>query len=171
MPSSGTSSVMKSAHEPIAVPNRDQAHQIDDTRLISVIVWCWDHCKRGRYLQAQATLISLPSNHTEERIIRKQEGTMPNCRRSPDAVYRAGYKSPAAACAGAGRSVPAICQWPPGVRTPGAVDLQGRLGCGALGVRALGRKQEGPSDSPSRAPRHLAGPVTRSSKRPKCGCT
>jgi hypothetical protein len=37
-------------------------------------------------IQAQATLISLPSNHTEERIIRKQEGTMPNCRRSPDAV-------------------------------------------------------------------------------------
>ena len=32
------------------------------------------------------------------------------------------------------------------------VDLQGRLGCGALGARALGRKQEGPSDSPSRAP-------------------
>ena len=32
------------------------------------------------------------------------------------------------------------------------VDLQGRLGCGALGERALGRKQEGPSDSPSRAP-------------------
>ena len=28
-------------------------------------------------IQAQATLISLPSNHTEERIIRKQEGTCP----------------------------------------------------------------------------------------------
>ena len=28
-------------------------------------------------IQAQATLISLPSNHTEERIIRKQDGTMP----------------------------------------------------------------------------------------------
>ena len=30
-------------------------------------------------IQAQATLISLPSNHTEEKIIRKQEGIMPNC--------------------------------------------------------------------------------------------
>ena len=40
-------------------------------------------------IQAQATLISLPSNHTEERIIRKQEGTMPISRRSPDTVYNA----------------------------------------------------------------------------------
>ena len=37
----------------------------------------------------------------------------------------------------------------------GSVDLQGRLGCEALGLLALGRKQEGPSDSPSRTPRHL----------------
>jgi hypothetical protein len=40
-------------------------------------------------IQAQATLISLPSNHTEERIIRKHEGTMPISHRSPDAVYNA----------------------------------------------------------------------------------
>ena len=67
------------------------------------------------------------------------------------------------ACGGAGRSVPArhlpvAAGGPgpaPGIEPVSAVDLQGRLGCGALGARALGRKQEGPSDSPSRAPRHL----------------
>ena len=36
-----------------------------------------------------------------------------------------------------------ICQWPPAGRLESnpRVDLQGRLGCGALGVRALGRFQ------------------------------
>ena len=65
---------------------------------------------------------------------------------------------------GAVRSVPArhLAAGPPqaGIEKKGncdpvcadPVDLQGRLGCGALGARALGRKQEGPSDSPSRAP-------------------
>ena len=65
---------------------------------------------------------------------------------------------------GAVRSVPArhLAAGPPqaGIEKKGncapvcadPVDLQGRLGCGALGARALGREQEGPSDSPSRAP-------------------
>jgi hypothetical protein len=65
---------------------------------------------------------------------------------------------------GAVRSVPArhLAAGPPqaGIEKKGncapvcadPVDLQGRLGCGALGALALGRKQEGPSDSPSRAP-------------------
>ncbi len=51
-------------------------------------------------IRAQATLISLPStchsNHTEERIIRKQEGTMPISHRSPlaDSRTRMPYTMP-----------------------------------------------------------------------------
>jgi hypothetical protein len=79
------------------------------------------------------------------------------------------------ACVGAGRSVPArhLAAGPPEIKKKekcppvcaDPVDLQGQLGCGALSLLALGRKQEGhgPSDSPSRAPRHLVEPWTRSS--------
>ncbi len=91
VPSSGMSSVMKSMNQlqyQIEIkrtslpPDRryvtDQCHSVVSGPLQA----------RPILIQAQATLISLPSNHTEERIIRKQEGTtsMPNCRRSPDQV-------------------------------------------------------------------------------------
>ncbi len=66
-----------------------KAIKVLDTRYVT------DRClgvvaqARPILIQAQATLISLPSNHTEERIIRKQEWTMPISHRSPDTVYNA----------------------------------------------------------------------------------
>jgi hypothetical protein len=74
-------------------------------------------------------------------------------------------------CAGAVFGRQRMAAGPPGIKRKetdlcGPVDLQGRLGCGALCLLALGRKQGVPSpDSPSRTPCHLVEPSIRSSKR------